>query len=235
MGKIKVFCLPYAGGSKSIFNEWIEKYKDVAEIIPMEYSGHSSRFCEKLYTDANEMAEDTYRNIVAFKPTDYIIFGHSMGCLISLLTALKLESRYEFPPRKIIIGGTRPPHLSNKDDKISGLPKKEFMNKFFELDQMDSEIMNEPELMDLLYEVFYADTLVGENYNGYTELPKLRTPMVVMTGANDNEAPEDDMREWALYTDGDFKFKLFDSGHFFPFKCEEFCDYFKKAICESLS
>lgn len=230
MSKIKVFCLPYAGGSKSVFSEWKEKYNDIAEIIPMEYSGHSSRFSEKLYTDADKMAEDIFRNIVAYKPEDYIIFGHSMGCLISLLTALKLESRYKFMPQKIVIGGTRPPHLSYKDEKISDLSKKDFMNKFIEMDQMDPEIINEPELMDLLYDVFYADTLVGESYKGYTDIPKLKAPMIVMTGSQDDEAPEEDMREWSFYSEGSFEFKSFDSGHFFPFNSEEFFDYFKKTI-----
>ncbi|WP_303835475.1 thioesterase II family protein [Ruminococcus flavefaciens] len=232
MSKVKVFCLPYAGGSKSIFNDWIDEYKDNAEIIPVEYSGHSSRFGEELFTDANDMAEDVFSTIIAEKPVNYIIYGHSMGCLISLLTALKLEERYAYPPKKVIIGGTRPPHLSGKDEKISGLPKKEFMDKFFEMDMMDPEIMDEPELLDLLYEVFYADTLVGESYKGYTGLPKLKAPMIVMTGSQDDEACEADMREWEKYTYGHFEFKEFDAGHFFPFNCSEFHDYFAGLIAD---
>ena len=230
MNRVKVFCLPYAGGSKSIFNDWIDEYKDVAEIIPVEYSGHSSRYGEELFTDADDMAEDVFKSIVAEKPENYIIYGHSMGCLISLLTALKLESRYAHPPKKVIIGGTRPPHLAHKDERIAHLPKKEFMDKIFSLDQMEPEIMEEPELVDLLYDVFLADALVGESYSGYTSLPKLKAPLIVMTGLQDDEAPEEDMKEWSMYTEGPFELKKFDSGHFFPFKYAGFHDFFKKSI-----
>ena len=95
MGKLKVFCLPYAGGSKSIFQDWIHRYASVAEIVPMEYSGHGSRFCDVLYETADEVADDIFEHIIAMQPQDYMIYGHSMGCLIALLVAIRLEqNRY---------------------------------------------------------------------------------------------------------------------------------------------
>lgn len=51
MSKLKVYCLPYAGGSKSVYNDWISKYSDVAEIVPIEYNGHGELFCEPFYTN----------------------------------------------------------------------------------------------------------------------------------------------------------------------------------------
>ena len=226
----KVYCLPYAGGSKSIYHDWINEYKDVAEIIPVEYSGHGSRFGEELYTSADSMAEDVYNIISGDEPKNYIIFGHSMGSLIALLTAEKLEKKYSVKPKAVIIGGTRPPHLVYKDEKMAHLPQKEFMEKFLDLGQTDAEIMNEPELLDLLYDVFYADTVLGENYNDFDKIQKINSPMVVMTGLQDDEAPEEDMREWANYCNEGFEFKSFDAGHFFPFEVPEFADYFRELL-----
>ena len=230
MDKLKVFCLPYAGGSKSIFQDWINKYASAAEIIPMEYSGHGSRFCDALYENADDVAEDIFKNIVAMHPEHYVIYGHSMGCLIALLVAIRLEQKYAYAPKAVIIGGTRPPHLKEKDEKLADLPKQQFMEKIFSLGQTDSEIMNEPELVDLLYDVFHADILVDETYSRYGALPKLSAPMVVMTGLQDDDAPAEDMQEWAKYTDGAFYFQLFDSDHFFPFHCNAFPEYFLKML-----
>ncbi|MFJ8100466.1 MULTISPECIES: thioesterase domain-containing protein [unclassified Lysinibacillus] len=43
MKDIKLFCLPYAGGSAVMYNS-LEKYiNEVIEIIPLEYSGHGER------------------------------------------------------------------------------------------------------------------------------------------------------------------------------------------------
>ena len=230
MPKLKVFCLPYAGGSKSIFNEWIAEYKEVADIIPVEYSGHGSRFAEELNKSADDMADDVYRYIVSEKPENYVIYGHSMGSLISLLTAIRLEDTYDYPPKAVIVGGTRPPHLMFKDHKISHLPKDVFMKEIFEIGQTDSEIMEEPELYDILYDIFYADMVIGETYEGSSDLPRIKADLVVMTGLKDDEAPVEEMKEWQKYSDGSFEFKSFNDGHFFPFTCTDFHDYFASLI-----
>lgn len=232
MGKLKVFCLPYAGGSKSIFQDWIHRYASVAEIVPMEYSGHGSRFCDVLYETADEVADDIFEHIIAMQPQNYMIYGHSMGCLVALLVAIRLEQKYTYAPKAVIIGGTRPPHLKGKDEKLADLPKQKFMQKIFDMGQTNAEIMNEPELVDLLYDVFHADILVDETYSQYDSLPKMKSPLVVMTGLQDEEAPADDMKEWAQYTEGDFYFQLFNADHFFPFHCSAFQDYFVNTINE---
>lgn len=230
MKKIKVYCLPYAGGSRSIFNDWVDEYKNIAEIVPLEYSGHGSRYGEELYTSADKMADDIYKCIVSQRPENYIIYGHSMGSLISLLTAIRLEKNYLHAPKAVIIGGTRPPHLSYKEECIANLPKDEFMQKIFDLEQTDPEIMNEPEFVDLFYDIIHADVVLGENYTGFSKLPQIKTNLYVMTGLQDDEAPVEDMEEWKNYCSGLFELKTFDSGHFFPFKYEGFHEYFAELI-----
>lgn len=230
MDKIKVYCLPYAGGSKSIFNNWIDEYKDVCEITPIEYSGHGSRFAEELYTSAKEVIDDIFQEIIADKPHNYVIFGHSMGSMIALGVVGKISAEYDELPKAVIIGGTRPPHLRYKDKPLGHLNKKELMDEFVSLGQIEPEIMGEPELVDILSDIFYADTQVGEDNTDYNQYAGTDVPVVVMTGVQDNEAPEEDMREWSKYFNGSFFFQKFDSDHFFPFVCSEFHTFFEKII-----
>lgn len=229
MSKITIFCLPYAGGTKAIYSEWCEKYKSIAQIIPLEYSGHGSRFVEPLYEDAYELANDIFNIIVEKKVTNYMIFGHSMGSLISLLVADQLEKNYSYPPKLVVVGGTRPPHLKYKDESYIGLPKDEIIKKIFALGQTDEEIINNEEFVDLLYSIFYADLCVEEKYSAKENI-KLKSSMLVMTGLKDEEAPVEDMEEWKMYTEGDFKLLTFDDGHFFPFTCNKFHQTFADVI-----
>jgi len=231
MEKVKVFCLPYAGGSASTYLDWKEKYATVAEIVPVEYKGHGSLFSEPLDFDANDMADDIYNRICKERPQNYVLYGHSMGSMIALLVAIRLEKRgYAHLPKAIIVGGMRPPHLKHKDKPLAHLPKDEFMKEFFDLGQMDSEIMNEPELLDMLYDVFYADIKLSEGYKYDEALPRISIPMVMMTGSQDDEAPLDEMKEWGTYTSGKFYPKEFDADHFFPFNCKEFDAYYVEMI-----
>jgi surfactin synthase thioesterase subunit len=231
MEKVKIFCLPYAGGSASIYFDWKRKYASVAEIIPIEYKGHGSLFGETFYKDADEAADDICNRICNESPQNYILYGHSMGSMIALLVAIKLEKKgYNPLPKAIIAGGTRPPHLQHKDEQLAHLPKDKFMKKMFDLGQTDSEVMKEPELVDMLYDVFYADLKLSEEYEHAESLPGASIPMVIMTGSKDDEAPLEDMKEWAKYTSNSFYIKEFDADHFFPFNCKEFDEYYLEMI-----
>ena len=231
MKKMKIYCLPYAGGSANLYFDWKKKYASVAEIIPVEYKGHGSLFGEPFYKDADEAADDIYTRICNEKPTNYMIYGHSMGSLIALLVAIKLEkSDYKPLPKAVMVGGMRPPHLRHKDEPLSHLPKDEFMQKIVDLGQMDLEIMNEPELVDILYGIIHADLALTEAYEPNEELPEISIPMIVMTGREDKEAPFDEMCQWEWYTTSHFYLKKFDGGHFFPFNCQGFEGYYLEMI-----
>ena len=229
MKKIKVFCLPYAGGSKTIYSDWIKQYSDIAEIIPIEYSGHGSRFGDELYNDANKISSDVFDTIVKLNPENYILYGHSMGSLIAYLTGYKLEQEYKYPPKALIIGGTRPPHLKYKDEQLSNLSKEKLINKMIGLGQMDDEIINEPELLDLLADIFKADIYADEKYVE-DKTKKVKCPVFVATGVADEEAPLADMEEWKMYTLGFFSAKSFDGSHFFPFINKKYPLYLEDII-----
>lgn len=229
--KIKIYCLPYAGGSKSIYNDWIKTYADIAEIVPLEYKGHGEFFCESAYNSLEEAADDMCLKIMADSPHKYIVYGHSLGSIIALLTAELLEKKYGKKPEALIIGGIRPAHLKYKDEKLLNLPKEEFMNHIFDLGMTSEEIKSEPELVDIIYEIIHNDVKIEELYKYIPDAhSKLTVPIVVMTGDYDNEAPLSDMKEWQMYTDSRFYIKNFPSDHFFPFNCNEFETYFRSVL-----
>jgi len=235
MEKTKIFCLPYAGGSASVYFDWKKKYDSIAEIVPIEYNGHGSLFGIPFYKDADEAASDICNRICADNPKDYIIYGHSMGSLITLLVAWKLEKDgYNHLPKAIIIGGSRPPHLKYKNKPLANLPKDKLMKEIFDLGQTDSEIMYESELFDMLYSVFHADLKIFEEYECGELAPKISIPIVTMAGTQNGEAPLNEMKEWSKYTSNNFYIKEFDADHFFPFNCEEFGDYYLEMIDKAI-
>ncbi len=91
MVTVKLFCFPHAGGSASIYLKWNNVIGDnlKLEIIPLEYKGHGVRMDEDFYVDFNEMAEDMLRyTLNKLSPDEpFMLFGHSMGCLLYTLTS----------------------------------------------------------------------------------------------------------------------------------------------------
>ncbi|MDE6021622.1 MAG: hypothetical protein K2H01_11585 [Ruminococcus sp.] len=231
MSKLKVFCIPYAGGTKQVYSDWIQKYSDTAEIIPLEYNGHGELFTMPFYEDADEAAQDICNRIAEEKPLDYILYGHSFGSMIAILAAEKLEKSYTRKPLAVMIGGSRPMHLRYKDRSLRNLSKDEFMKVLMNMGQTSEEIFEEPELVDIIYDIMYHDITIEETYVYISnEHDKITVPVIVMTGTEDDEAPLNDMKEWQNYTSSRFYIKQFHAGHFFPFNCSEFNDYFASML-----
>lgn len=59
MEKMRLLCLPYAGGSAaSIYLPWKRKLKEEVEVIPLELAGRGKRIKEPLLQSVDEMVTD---------------------------------------------------------------------------------------------------------------------------------------------------------------------------------
>ena len=213
----QMFVLPYAGGSASIYNGWMSKFGNLIDLRPIEYAGHASRFCEDFYTSIEAAAEDISEIIRKQQQGDYVIYGHSMGCLVALETAFALKRKGIVPPKAILVAGTRPLHLMHKDKPLGTLSKEDLMKEIVSLGQFEPEVLECEELYDMIAEIMYADVQMFSKYKRHYETGTLDIPILAMCGDSDPEAPAEDVKEWRKYTTGDFTFQSFSGGHFFAF------------------
>lgn len=79
---MKFFCLPYAGGSPSIYSPWKNLFKNCT-IIPIDLPGHGNNIKMNLFDTFSKNLEFLYNKII-FEISDsekYCIFGHSLSVL----------------------------------------------------------------------------------------------------------------------------------------------------------
>lgn len=226
---MKLFCVPYAGGCANIYWEWKNVFARDVELIAIEYNGHGGRFCEALYKNVDEAVEDIVQRYFVSNTEPYVIYGHSLGSLITLECVYRIREMGLRMPEYIILAGTRPPHLVYKDPKYTQLPMSEFMDRIFDLGNTPREVLENGELRELFYEILFSDMKMVESYSHNDKLGKLDTPIMVCTGIEDKEAPQEDMREWSIYTEGEFILKTFKGNHFFAFQ-----DGVKEQVYESI-
>ena len=212
LDKCKIVCFPYAGGSANVYNSW-EDYN----VIGIEYNGHGSLFRKPYYKSIQEAADEISKNIINKGIKDYVIFGHSLGAIIAIETAYKLSLKNVIQPQKVIVSGSRPPHLLKKNEKIAHLNKEVFMQKVYEMGGMPDEIMNNNELFELSYELLYADISMLEEYSA-SENMVIKVPLLVCYGREDKETNREDMQEWNDYTSDKFEVMGFEGDHFYIFE-----------------
>src|SRR3990167_6680763 len=98
--KIRMFCLPYAGGGISTYIKWAENLPDWVELCIIQSPGRSSRLLEPPCVTMDALVENISFEIKHLLDIPYVIFGHSLGSRVG----------YELI-RSLLAKGFREPYL----------------------------------------------------------------------------------------------------------------------------
>ncbi len=217
--KLNLYCLPFAGGNKYSYREFIEKAPSFLNIITLEYPGRGSMIKEPLLSDINALVDNLFKQISnEIDDTNYGFYGHSMGGLISYLLTLKIiESKKRAPSHLFITGTSGPSAPSRQEEKKRYLlDRKEFIEEIKGLDGMPEEILQNEELLYYFEPILRSDFKLSENYI-YQDHAPLNIPITVITGT-DEDMELEDVQLWQKETTFKVDFKRMPGKHFFIFK-----------------
>jgi surfactin synthase thioesterase subunit len=215
MEKMKLFCLPYAGGSAALYMKWKSFLHPSIHIVPIELAGRGKRLSEPFYSDIEQAVHDLYEKIKGeLDELPYALFGHSMGGLLAFELAHKIQLQGHIAPTIIFLSGKNPPHSQNQRD-IHHLPNKELINEIFKMGGTPKEILQHDELVEMLIPILRADFTLVENYRYNKRKEILDCDLVVMNGREDGLTQDSDMKEWSRYTKREMRTYHIDGGHFF--------------------
>lgn len=215
MKKVKLFCLPYAGGSAIIYEKWRRAIHPSIELIPIEYSGRGKRFNESLYMDLDEVVDDIY-NIIKNDIDDipYSFFGHSMGSLVSYELSHKIKKLNHRQPAHIFFSGRSAPNHKNREKELHKLNDEDFKEELFRLEGTPREILEHSELMDIYLPILRSDFKVVEKHVYKDNLDKLDCNFTILYGKDDSMTINE-IADWQMHTNGKCNFIKFPGGHFF--------------------
>ncbi|MCX7922799.1 MAG: thioesterase domain-containing protein [Clostridia bacterium] len=216
MSKIKLFCLPYAGGSAMVYSKWKRFLHNSIELCPIELAGRGKRFNEPFYESFGSAVEDVY-NLVKSQIDDskYAIFGHSMGSWLAYELILKLKESNYPEPVHAFFSGRYPPHIKHREEKIHMLPDDEFMSKILKYGGTPKELAENKELLAIFIPILRADYRILETNDERPEICQLGYGISVLNGIEDAEVTQNDLDEWEKYAGESFNLYEFDGGHFF--------------------
>lgn len=217
LDKIKVFCMPHAGASASVYYKWEELLNEWKfELIPIEYQGHGIRADEDFYEDFDSMMEDVYEQVVEKlgESSRYVIFGHSMGSYVAFKLEVMLEERLNKGAELLIVSGREAPLFWGTYRKISHFDKDEFMKKIIEFGGIPDEYLSDEAILEYLEPIVHNDFRIIETMNHARKTVKLDTPITVFNGKQDICIPER-VACWKNYTKKSCQIYYFEGGHFY--------------------
>lgn len=215
MGKVKLFCIPHAGGSAVIYNRWKKLLGENIELIPVELSGRGRRIGEKLY-DSLEEAIDDVTNFIEdnIEEEEYMIYGHSMGCAIAYEAACNLLEKGYKMPANLFLSGRECPFVKSTRDDVHSLNDEDFAKAVVELGGTPKEVFENKELNEVFVPILRSDYKNIETFEPINIDTVLPVNITVLNGKEDS-ITEEQKEGWRKLTSKEFRRYDFNGGHFF--------------------
>ena len=210
---LRLFCLPYAGGSMRLFKNWDRGLPGFVDLCPIELPGRGVRFDEPLCTNVDALVEDVLETAKDRLDRPVALFGYSFGALLAFETARRL-AELDVDLTCLAVAAFRPPGSPAREDAASFLPDELFRQRLRDFNGTPRELLDNEELMELMLPIIKADFWVADTYV-YRPGPPLACPIVAFGSDGDPEVDADEMLGWGRYTDREFSFHRMPGDHFF--------------------
>ncbi|MCK1807754.1 MULTISPECIES: thioesterase domain-containing protein [unclassified Micromonospora] len=209
---VRLFCLPYAGAGASAFRRWASEFGESVDVTPVQLPGRENRITEDPRFSVAEVADA----IVSRADRPYAIYGHSMGGRLGFDVVRELRRTGRPLPLRLYVGGARAPHVRTPGpfDGLSRASDDELLRRLGEGGGLPAELLDHPELVELLLPLLRADFGRVDDYRHVPGEP-LPVPIVAFAGRTDRAVTRDQNAAWAEHTAAGFTLHELDGGHFF--------------------
>lgn len=216
MDEVRLFCVPFAGGSALAFSKWKRLLGKGIQLHPIELAGRGTRLKIPLYNTLNEAVDDVYNMIkdhIDDKP--YALFGHSMGCWIIYELYFKIKENNHQLPLHVFLSGRRAPDIRKKEKQFYKCSLQELKSEVLKLGGTPPEFFQDEELLNFFLPVLRSDFKITETYQYFERNEKLDCSVTVLSGKSDESITTNDLIAWKNHANSNFTIRKYNGGHFF--------------------
>jgi medium-chain acyl-[acyl-carrier-protein] hydrolase len=203
-----------------MYRTWADRLSDEIEVCAVQLPGRESRIREPAETSLDTLVEQLVPELQPYVDEPFAFFGHSMGALLAFETARRLRRTIGPEPTHLFVAARRAPQLPAREQPAHGLPEPELVEHLRDLGGTPEEVLQHPELRDLMLPMLRADFAVIETYS-YLPEPPLDCPITVFGGEFDSRVSPTELRAWREQTHGGFEMHVLPGDHFFVRSAEE--------------
>ncbi|MGA2741794.1 MAG: alpha/beta fold hydrolase, partial [Bryobacteraceae bacterium] len=207
-GGLRLFCFPHAGGGAAAFHRWAERLPRGLVVVPMRPPRPATP-----YTMAGLVAV-LGDSIQPYLDESFAFFGHSMGAIVAFELARLLRRRNLPAPRMLVASGARAPQFRRGHVPPPEPGEAEFVATLRRLEGTPSEVLDNPNLMELILPALREDAAIYRNYV-YADEPPLDCAIRAYGGAEDPNVRREHLDGWAAETTAAFAVRVFPGGHFY--------------------
>ena len=217
---LRLFCFPYAGGSALTYRQWSKHLPAQVEVCAVQLPGRGNRLREAPFTQMEPLVNAVLRELRPHLDKPFAFFGHSMGAVISFELARLLRREHATLPLHLFVSGRCAPQLFKLKSPTYGLGDAEFMDELRRLKGTPPQVLDHPDLMQVVLPLLRADFELIETY-AYTHESPLNIPLTAFGGLSDIENSRESLEGWRAQTTGEFALRMLPGDHFYLTSHEE--------------
>ena len=218
--RLRLLMIPHAGGGASSFRGWAEELPSEVEGCPVQLPGRENRMREPPFDRLPALVEALAAALERWRDLPYAVLGHSNGALIGFELARHARRTGTPGPVHLFASGRRAPHLPSRQRDVHRLPQDELLAELSALGGMPRQILEHPELLELLLPVLRADMAITETHQ-HADEPPLGIPITALTGTEDAKVSIDEAKAWERHTAAQFRLHAFPGDHFYLYSARE--------------
>jgi medium-chain acyl-[acyl-carrier-protein] hydrolase len=229
---LRLFCLPYAGGSATVFRAWPDALGQDVETVLVQLPGRGPRYREAPLTRISAAAQQLGDAIQPLLDKPYVLLGHSLGALISFELIRLLRHRGQSLPLQFFVCARPAPHLANERMPVHALPNDSLVVEVQRrYGGIPPAILADKEMLELFLPILRADLEMLETYHYAPDAP-FECGIMAYGGYQDLAVPQAQLAAWAEHTNGAFGQQMFPGNHFFVQNTPTFLKAFSTALAK---
>lgn len=216
-GDTRLYCLPHAGGSASMFLPW-SRGIDGVSVRPVEPPGRGTRFGHSPYTRIGPLVADLAQTILEQEWEEegrYAVYGHSLGALVGFELLRELRRLGAPAPVHLFVSGCLAPDdpAQEEEPPIAALSDAQVADVLRRIGGTPERLLRDRTAMRLILPPFRADFQVKQSYACRPDLP-LDVPVTAIAASADLRVGAAAMSGWERHTTDRFELLTLAGGHF---------------------
>lgn len=211
---VRLFCLPHAGGSASLYRNWHDWLAPDIEVVAVEPPGRGIHVRGVPPESLDDLVERLLAALASLFDLPYAFLGHSLGALVAFEMSRRLQERGGPQPEHLFVSGLGAPHLAGAAPALHALDDDALLAALGRLGGVPRDVLREREWMDLFVPLVRADLRLGASYRCPAGT-RLRHPLTVFAGLRDAATPRADLEAWQQLCEPPCCVRHVPGGHFF--------------------
>jgi surfactin synthase thioesterase subunit len=211
--KIRLICLPYAGGGTGVFRSWADGVDDSVELMSVVLPGHGSRIDEPPYEAWGPLLADTFTAVAPYLAEPHAFYGHSFGGRLAYELAHMARTERGSRTRHLFISSCRCPASPQTRPYLHQLSDSEFLAALRSSYGAPREIVRDRTLMEPKLAALRSDIKLAELWND-GKAQRLTIPITAIYGEDDMIDNQASMSGWPDYSEAGGELIGIPGGHF---------------------